>query len=276
MSDPTYLRGGIRTDGPLARKHRVNVVGSGDEVIVLSHGLGTDQGAWREIVPALTDRFTVVLYDLPGAGPLLPEDFHPSNYTEISAFADDMLSLLDELGIERCCYLGHSVSGMIGVLAAIEAPSKFDQLVLLAASPRYLDEEGYVGGFRQEDLDTLFEAMTSNYQAWVAGFAPHAIGDNVPAAVSQFSSGLLAMRPDVTARIARMIFQSDVRSLLPLLQVPTLLIHSRNDIAVPEAVAHYLHAHMSSSTLVWIDAPGHLPHLSAPDQVKAILRAHVG
>jgi pimeloyl-ACP methyl ester carboxylesterase len=206
----------------------------------------------------------------------MPEDFNPSEYGELSAFADDLLNLLDELELESCYYVGHSVSGMTGALAAIEAPSKFKQLALLNASPRYLNEEGYVGGFRQEDLDSLFAAMMTNYQAWVAGFAPMAVAADIPSAVSQFSAGLLAMRPDVTARISKMVFQSDVRALLPLLAVPTLLIHSRGDVAVPEAVGHYLHSAIQNSTLAWIEAPGHLPHLSAPREVNRILRAHLG
>ncbi|QAY78006.1 alpha/beta fold hydrolase [Sphingosinicella sp. BN140058] len=258
-------------DGPLARRHRLRFVGNGEEIVVFSHGLGTDQSVWNGVVETLPDAFTAMLFDLPGAGPLLPADFDPEDYASLAPFADDLLDLLDEAGVERCRYVGHSVSGMIGVLAAIEAPDRFEQLVLLSASPRYLNHEDYVGGFEREDLDSLFETMTANYQGWVAGFAPMAIGANVPEAVQEFAAGLLAMRPDVTATVARAIFESDIRHLLPLCQVPVSLLHSANDVAVPAAVAHYLHRHLHGSSLTWLDTDGHLPHLSAPQVVARAL-----
>jgi pimeloyl-ACP methyl ester carboxylesterase len=265
----------LRDGGPLARRHRARFAGSGDRLTVFSHGLGTDQTSWRAVASALPDAATAMLFDLPGAGPLLPNDFDPSDYASLEPYADDLLCLLDEVADGPCTYVGHSVSGMIGVLAAIEAPERFERLILLNASPRYLNDSGYRGGFEQADLEGLFGAMASNYQNWVAGFAPAAVGAEVPAAVRDFSEGLLAMRPDITARVARMIFQSDVRHILPLLQVPTTLVHARGDIAVPEEVAYYLQAQIRGSELVWIETPGHVPHLSAPAEISAIVNARL-
>jgi sigma-B regulation protein RsbQ len=265
----------LRLDGVLALRHKVTRVGIGDTIIVFSHGLGTDQNAWRAVVADLPDRYTALLFDLPGAGPLLPDEFDPDAYRSLAPFADDLLALLDEVGVDRCIYVGHSVSGMIGVLAAIEAPERFCQLVLLNASPRYLNDKDYVGGFDRADLEGLFETMAANYQGWVAGFAPAAVAADTSRAVEDFAAGLLAMRPDVTLRIARTVFESDVRELLPMLRVPTVLVHAHDDIAVPPSVARYLRAHIRDSTLVWIDAKGHLPHLSAPGAVSAALRGHL-
>ncbi len=262
-------------DGPLARRHRATLIEGGDDLVIFSHGFGTDQTAWAGVLERLPRRFSVLLYDLPGAGPLLPSDFSPDRYRSLSAFADDLLQLLDEIGVQRASYVGHSVSGMIGALAAIEDPLRFRKLLLLNASPRYLDDVGYRGGFARGDLDGLLEGMASNYQAWVAGFAPLAIGDDVPRAIEEFSASLLAMRPDVALRIARAIFESDVRDLLPMLGVPTVLIHARGDVAVPEDVARYLADHIPRSRLAWIPVTGHLPHLSAPDQVADALRWHL-
>lgn len=261
-----------RLDGPLARRHRVHTVGSGPRALVFGHGLGTDQTAWHKVVRHLPADVTALLFDLPGAGPLLPKGFDPDDYRSIAAFADDMLDLFEEVGISSCTYVGHSVAGMMGALAAIEAPDRFERLVLVNASPRYLNDGDYIGGFDRADVDGLLTTMAANYQAWVAGFAPSVVGGGLAQAVDEFSAGLLAMRPDVTLRIARTIFESDVRGLLPMLRVPTVLIHSRSDIAVPETVARHLHDHIAGSELVWIDADGHLPHLSAPGLVAAALR----
>jgi pimeloyl-ACP methyl ester carboxylesterase len=265
----------LSLDGPLARRHRVHVVGDGPDVVVFSHGLGTDQRAWHAVVATLPARFTAVLFDLPGAGPLLPDDFDPQAYTSLGSFADDLVALLDEMGVRACRYVGHSVSGMIGALASLEAPELFRQLILLNASPRYLNDGAYVGGFEQADLDGLFHAMSTNYQGWVAGFAPLAVAEDIPSAVLDFSTGLLAMRPDVTVQITRMIFQSDVRALLGQIATPTVLIHAHGDIAVPGEAAHYLHGAITDSALVWITASGHLPHLSAPDEISRVLYAHL-
>jgi pimeloyl-ACP methyl ester carboxylesterase len=265
----------LQLDGPLARRHRVTQVGHGPDVVIFSHGLGTDQSAWAGVIADLPPQYTAVLFDLPGAGPLLPADFNPVAYASLAQFADDIVALLDEIGVTRCRYVGHSVSGMIGVLAAIEAPELFDQLILLNASPRYLNDRDYVGGFDQSDLDGLFGAMADNYQGWVAGFAPLAIAADAPGAVLDFSNGLLAMRPDVTLQVARAIFQSDVRRLLPQLTTATVLVHTRNDIAVPGEVARYLNLAIAGSRLVWIEASGHLPHLSAPAEVSRVIYDHL-
>ncbi len=265
----------LRLDGPLAHRHRARLIGTGDDLVIFSHGFGTDQSVWSSVLSRLSEH-RALLFDLPGAGPLLPPDFDPLSYRSLSAFADDLLALLEEIGVRRATYVGHSVSAMVGVLAAIEDPERFERMVLLNASPRYLDDVGYRGGFSRSELNGLFDAMASGYQSWVAGFAPTAIGGDFPRAIEDFSAGLLAMRPDVAIRIARTIFESDVRHLLPLLGVPTVLIHARKDIAVPEDVAHYMKAHIPLSTLYWIEAEGHLPHLSAPDEIAAALRVHLG
>jgi pimeloyl-ACP methyl ester carboxylesterase len=269
------LRPHLQLDGPLAQRHRVTQVGHGPDVVVFSHGLGTDQSAWARVIAYLPAQYTAVLFDLPGTGPLLPADFDPVVYASLAQFADDVVALLDEIGVTRCRFVGHSVSGMIGVLAAIEAPELFDRLILLNASPRYLNDRDYVGGFDQSDLDGLFGAMADNYQGWVAGFAPLAIAADAPGAVLDFSNGLLAMRPDVTLQVARVIFQSDVRRLLPHLATPTVLVHARNDIAVPGEVARYLNQAIGGSRLVWIEASGHLPHLSAPAEVSRVIYDHL-
>lgn len=262
----------IQLNGPLARRHHVRTIGHGPDIVVFGHGFGTDQHAWDGIVDAVPARATVILFDLPGTGPLLPDGFDPGDYRHLADFADDFLDLLEELGVARCSFVGHSVAGAVGILSAVEMPERFERLVLLNASPRYINDAGYVGGFEPDDIVALLDSMAANYQSWVAGFAPAAVGVDVPSAVEQFTTTLLAMRPDVTIRVARTIFESDIRALLPQVRVPTVLIHSRNDIAVSPQAAYYLHRNIGGSRLVWIDADGHLPHLSSPALVRSAVR----
>ena len=122
--------------GKILQHHNVRIVGSGSQVVVLGHGFGTDQSVWQFCLPHLAARYKLVLFDLMGAGSTDPELFSFTRYATLHAFADDLLAILEELEIERCMYVGHSVSGMIGLLASIERPQLFTKIVLLGASPR--------------------------------------------------------------------------------------------------------------------------------------------
>lgn len=261
----------MHLDGPRARRHRLRLHGEQGPLLWCAHGLGTDQQAWSAVIERLGDRYRILCHDWPGVGPLLPEDFDLQRYQSLSAYADDLLALMDEVDAGPCRYVGHSVSGLIGALAAVEAPALFERLLLFNASPRYLDDEGYRGGFDAAALAGLYAAMRDNYEAWIAGFAPLAMGPADSAVVEDFARGFRAMRPDITLTIARSIFESDLRAILPALRVPTVLLHARDDIAVPAEVARYLQARIAGAELVWMDAQGHLPHMSAPDEVARLI-----
>lgn len=256
------------------RMHRVTARGQTGPLLVLMHGFGTDQDIWRRVLPGLIDRFRIITYDLAGAGPNAGMTFDPLRYADIEAHADDLLLILDELGIERCYYVGASLGAMIGALAAIEQPNLFRRLVMLGGSPRYLNDDGYVGGFDQPSIDGLYRAMSSNYHEWVSGFAPLVVrGGND--GVREFAESLMALRPDMALCMAKSIFQSDLRDRMPLIKVPTTILQMQSDIAVPLDVGQYLHAHIAGSTLEVIAAEGHFPHISGPAVVIDAVRRHL-
>ncbi|KAL5559168.1 hypothetical protein UlMin_035379 [Ulmus minor] len=154
---------------------------------------------------------------------------------------------------------------MIGILAAIRRPELFSKLVLVGASPRFLNDNDYHGGFEQGEIDEVFSAMESNYEAWVRGFAPLSVGADVPAAVREFSRTLFTMRPDITLFVCRTIFNSDLRGVLGLVKVPCCIMQTAKDVSVPASVATYLKDHLGGRTTVeMLETEGHLPHLSAP------------
>nr|6AZD_A Chain A, PpKAI2-like H [Physcomitrium patens] len=260
---------------PLLSTHNVTVLGNrSDPVVVLGHGLGTDQSVWKYTVPSLVNQnFQVVLYDTMGAGSTETSDFNFKRYSSLQGHVDDLLAILDELEIENCVYVGHSMSGMIGVLASLERPDLFRKLILLSASPRYLNDSSYYGGFEQEDLDQLFSSMRSNFSAWVSGFATAAVGTDIhDEAVQEFSSTFISMRPDVALRTSQFVFQSDFRSILSEVTVPCHIVQSRKDIAVPIEVAEYLRCNLGGWTSVDIlQTDGHLPQLSCPELVVPVL-----
>ncbi|KAK6125281.1 hypothetical protein DH2020_016180 [Rehmannia glutinosa] len=257
--------------------HNVRVVGSGLQTIVLAHGFGTDQSVWKHLVPHLVDEYRVVLYDNMGAGTTNPDYFDFERYTTLEGYAYDVIAILEELQINSCIYVGHSVSAMIGVIASITRPDLFTKIVTISASPRYLNDPNYYGGFEQDDLVQLFDAMKSNYKAWCSGFAPLAVGGDMESvAVQEFSRTLFNMRPDIALSVAQTIFYSDIRPLLGHVTIPCHIIQSMKDLAVPVVVSEYLHQNLGGESIVEVMATdGHLPQLSSPDVVVPVLLRHI-
>ncbi|KAJ0982121.1 hypothetical protein J5N97_010376 [Dioscorea zingiberensis] len=251
----------------------VRVVGNGERFLVLSHGFGTDQSAWQRVLPFFTRDYKVVLYDLVCAGSVNPENFNFHRYTTLDAYVDDLLTIIDALRIQRCAFIGHSFSAMIGILAAIRRPEVFSKLVLLGASPRFLNDRDYHGGFETGEIEKVFAAMEENYKAWASGFAPLAVGADVPAAVREFSRTLFNMRPDISLFVSRTVFRSDLRGLLGLVRTPCVIVQTARDVSVPVSVAAYLRDHLGGrSTVEILPIEGHLPHLSAPQLLGPVLR----
>ncbi|KAG2239374.1 hypothetical protein Bca52824_091805 [Brassica carinata] len=260
-----------RESSKLEEAHNVKVIGSGNQgTIVLGHGFGTDQSVWKHLVPHLVEDYRLVLYDNMGAGTTNPEYFDFDRYSTLEGFSFDLIAILEDLQIESCIFVGHSLSGMVGVLASLNRPDLFFKIVMISASPRYIyiyiyifyyyisflfvnlndflgvilvmrfryvNDADYQGGFEEEDLNQLFEAMRSNYKAWCLGFAPLAVGGDLDSvAVQEFSRTLFNMRPDIALSLAQTIFHSDMRQILPFVSVPCHIVQSVKDLAVPVAV----------------------------------------
>jgi sigma-B regulation protein RsbQ len=254
-------------------RNNVRLVGSGSRTLVLAHGFGTEQSVWKSQVEDLSRDFRVLLFDHVGAGATTLDAYSPRRYATLRSYASDLLEVLDAAGVDRCSYVGHSMSGMVGVLAAREAPQRFEKMILLGASPRYLDDPAYRGGFGRADLDQLYGAMSSNFHAWASGFAPMVMGNtDRPELAATFARSLSAMRPDVALAVARVIFESDHRPDLKDMDVKTLVVQSRDDVAVPVQVGEYLARSLPNARMALIDATGHLPHVSAPGLVTRVVR----
>lgn len=251
------------------------ITGQGTDTILLLHGFGTDQTAWGHMRPQLDAQFRVVSFDLAGSGPKGADTYDRHRHRSLFGFADDLIDILDELEVKDCLYVGHSVAGMIGATAAVTRPDLFRFLAMIGASPRYLNDQEYGGGFEMDDLKSLFDSMAANFQAWGAGFAPAVVGVPDNAVIDEFSRTLFLMRPDIALSIAQTIFQSDMREVAARLDRPTAVIQTLADFAVPMAVGDWIHAHVKQSTLDIVDAAGHLPHMTAPKAVLEILKTRL-
>ncbi len=264
----------------IRKKNNVNIEGnlSAPETLVFVHGFGSDQTAWNAVKEAFTDDYRLVLYDNVGSGEADPLAYSPIKYNTINTYADDMLDIFKDLELHHTIVIAHSVSSMITLLAASAVPEYFSKLVFIGASPRYLNDEkaNYTGGFTQSALDSMYEAMTLNYYAWASGFSLMAMGNpDKPELGAQFADTLAAMRPDVALTVAKVIFESDVRREVSKLQKEVLLLQSREDIAVPAEVAAYLHENIKGSVLKYINATGHFPHISAPQEIITAIKSFI-
>jgi sigma-B regulation protein RsbQ len=256
----------------IIQKYNVNVTGSGDTTLVFAHGFGSEQEAWEHQIAAFQTQYRIVLFDYLGCGKSDVSNYNPLFYTSLAHYADDVLAIYKALDLKDTIYVGHSVSGMIGMLASQKAPSRFRDLVFVSSSPRYLNDGDYIGGFEPSDLKTLYAAMAANYLSWANGFAPIAVANaQHPELGREFARTLGAMRPDIAQSTARVIFETDMRSELASMQHPSLILQSTNDPIVPPSVGDYLAAHCPDSRLMMLNAEGHLPHFSSPDEVTSAI-----
>lgn len=261
----------------ILKRNHVNLQGQGNQTLIFAHGFGADQTVWRHMVPTFESDYRMLLFDHVGAGKSDFTAYSRARYSSLHGYAEDLLELCTELKLTNSILVGHSVSAMIGLLAFLIEPELFSRLIFIGASPRYLNDVDYHGGFEQSDLDALYAAMSTNYEAWACGFfAPLLMGNpERPNLAREFANTLVAVRPDIALALARAIFQSDFRADLLRLSVPTLIIQSSEDKAVPSEVGQYIASKIPNSQLVNINARGHLPHLSAPDEVIRAIRAYL-
>ncbi|MBW4665067.1 MAG: alpha/beta hydrolase [Chroococcus sp. CMT-3BRIN-NPC107] len=261
----------------ILKRNNVNILGKGEQTLIFAHGFGSEQSAWRHQVAAFAPNYHIVLFDHVGAGKSDFNAYSPHRYSSLYSYAEDLLDLCAELKLTNCILLGHSVSGMISLLAALVEPDLFSKLIFIGASPRYLNDREYIGGFARTDLDALYAAMSANYYSWASGFAPLIMGNrDRPELAEEFARTLTAIRPDIAQAVARVIFESDYRQELPRLQVPTLILQPSNDPAVPQEVGRYMADKITQNQFMLVKSEGHLPHLSAPDIVTKAIASWLG
>ncbi|MBW3652084.1 MAG: alpha/beta hydrolase [Actinobacteria bacterium] len=242
--------------------------------MLLAHGFGCDQNMWRFVAPAFEATHRVVVFDYVGFGASDHTAWDVERYATLDGYAQDVLEICRELDLTDAVFVGHSVSSMVGVLAANAEPERFDRLVLVGPSPRYIDDDGYVGGFTREDIDGLLDSLESNYLGWSSAMAPVIVGNpDRPELGEELTNSFCATDPEIAAHFARVTFLSDNRADLAAVQAPTLVLQCSDDAIAPQAVGEYVHARLPRSELVLMRASGHCPNLSAPDELIAEIRA---
>ncbi len=242
--------------------------------MIFAHGFGCDQNMWRHVWPAFAGDHRVVLFDHVGAGGSDASAYDRERYGSLHGYADDVLEICRELDLHDVVFVGHSVSAMVGVLAAAAEPERFARLVLVGPSPRYIDDAGYTGGFSREDVEGLLAALDSNYLGWSSQMAPAIMGNgDRPDLGEELTNSFCRADPEIAAQFARVTFLSDNRADLSRVRTPSLVLQCSDDIIAPEPVGAYVARHLPESTLVHLEATGHCPNLSAPEETVAAIRA---
>jgi sigma-B regulation protein RsbQ len=259
------------------RRNNVTVVGNpSGPTLVFSHGFGCSQEAWNLVAPRFEQDCNVVLFDHVGAGGSDLSAYDRGKYDSLHGYADDVLEILDALEARDVVFVGHSVSSMIGVLAANRDPSRFGSLVLVGPSPRYVNDGVYRGGFERADIDALLDALDSNYLGWSAMAAPMMMGNpDRPELGERLTQSFCSTDPDIARHFAHVTFLSDNRNDLARVTVPALVLQCTDDAIAPVEVGQYVHQAIPQSTFTMLETTGHIPILSGPDEVVTAIRHHL-
>jgi pimeloyl-ACP methyl ester carboxylesterase len=267
------LRGG-EVDG-LALHYMV--AGRGPAVVLL-HGLGGFAQSWRQTIDALAPRATVFALDLPGFG----RSAKPRTTYQLGYFASALHAFLGAMGLSQASLVGHSLGGSVAVNFALTHPTRVERLALVAGLvPGFSFRMSL--GYRLIALPVVGEALAlcgsaPLYKAAIARcfYAPQ------PAEVDFLIEHDYRVRtgPEAraawlaTARHIRADFvdrRADYRRALATLDLPTLLVHGRQDPAVAPRHAGEAASAFPRAALRWVDDCGHFPHLEHPQAVNAWL-----
>ncbi len=260
----------------IIKRNNVTVKGTGAETIIFAHGFGCDKNTWRQVAGAFENDYRLILFDYVGAGKSDLSSYDSKKYSTLNGYAQDILDICEALDVRQATLVGHSVSCMIAVLAAITQPSYFRKLVFVSPSPYYFMDGDYKGGLERHDVDALFEMMDTNYLGWSSFMAPAIMGNpDRPELGEALSNSFCATDPAIAREFARVTFYSDNRAQLPLLEIESLTLQCQQDMLAPPEIGTYIQQHTPKNLLINLRATGHCPHLSAPEEIVSCIKEYI-
>ncbi|VXC90059.1 Sigma factor SigB regulation protein RsbQ [Burkholderia sp. 8Y] len=249
----------------ILKRNNVHVDGTGTTTMMFAHGFGCDQNMWRHFAPAFAQRYRTILFDLVGSGDSDLTAYDRAKYSTLQGHADDVLEIVEQFSTGPVIFFGHSVSTMIGMLAAIKSPEQFAANVMIGPSPSFINDGNYVGGFERSDIEELLDTLESNYLGWSSTMAPSVMGaPEQPELAQELTNSFCRTDPDIAKHFARVTFLSDHRADLARVTTPTLIVQSNDDLLAPVSVGEFMRDMIPGSRLAMVENVGHCPHLSAP------------
>ncbi|OKS87480.1 alpha/beta fold hydrolase [Mucilaginibacter polytrichastri] len=260
----------------IIQRNNVSVTGCGDQTMIFAHGFGCNQNVWLPVIQALESDFRCVLFDYVGAGNSDLSAYDKHKYATLDGYAKDVLDICEALAIEAPVFVGHSVSAMIGVRAALLKPGYFSKMIFVSPSPYYINDGEYIGGMEESDLLDLLSMMDNNYLGWSSAIAPLVMGNaDKPELGEALTANFCSTDPNIAKEFARVTFLSDSRPDLQKLEVPNFTLQCSDDMLAPLAVGNYIYKHTANNTLTILEATGHCPHLSAPQETIEAIKSYV-
>lgn len=242
--------------------------------MVFAHGFGCDQNMWRFVTPSFEEDYRVILFDHVGAGNSDLSAYSSEKYSQLEGYAADIVEICEEMDLKDVIFVGHSVSSIIGMIASLQKPGLFKKLIMVSPSPSYINDGDYVGGFTREQITELMDSLDNNHLGWSMTMAPVIMANPEREELSEeLSNSFCRSNPDIAKEFARTTFFSDKRHLLSEITIPTLLLQCSEDVIAPEEVGIYMQEKIKDSQLVIMDATGHCPNLSAPEETTAAIKA---
>ncbi|MBB5637063.1 sigma-B regulation protein RsbQ [Pedobacter cryoconitis] len=257
-------------------RNNVVIKGSGTSPMMFAHGFGCDQNMWRFITPAFEDSYQIILFDHVGAGKSDLKAYHPAKYKDLDGYTQDIIEIAEKLNLEDIIFIGHSVSAMMGILSAEKAPHLFKTLILVSPSASYINDGDYTGGFSKSEIDELLESLNTNHMGWSMTMAPLIMANPGRSELGEeLTDSFCRTDPAIAQQFARVTFLTDSRSVLSTCTIPALILQCSDDIIAPIEVGEYIHEKMDQSKLVILEATGHCPHLSAPEETISAIKAYL-
>lgn len=263
-------------DKKIIARNNVKIAGRGTQPLMLAHGFGCDQNMWRFITPAFENDYKIILFDFVGAGKSDITAYNEERYSNLNGYAQDVLEICNGLKLSDITFIGHSVSSMIGLLAAIKEPHYFTKLIFVGPSPCYINDSNYIGGFERKDIEELLDTMDKNYIGWANFLAPAIMKNpDKPELGQELTESFCSTDPKIAKKFAEATFFSDNRNDLSKLKKPALIMQCSDDLIAPLEVGHYLHKNLAGSTLKILKATGHCPHMSSPEETIQVIKEYL-
>jgi sigma-B regulation protein RsbQ len=261
----------------IIKRNNVKVSGNGNQSMLFAHGFGCDQNMWRFVIPAFQKDYKIVAFDYVGSGKSEVASYNKERYSNLNGYAQDILDVCEALDLQSVIFVGHSVSCMVGLLAAIKQPQRFAQMIFIGPSPRYINERpDYTGGFERQDIEQLLDTMEKNYIGWANFLAPIVMkNDDRPELTHELTDSFCSTDPVIAKQFAETTFLSDNRKDLPHLKVPSLILQCSEDLIAPLEVGEYVAKNLENSTLKVMKATGHCPQLSAPEETIQLIKEYL-
>jgi pimeloyl-ACP methyl ester carboxylesterase len=245
-------------------------VGQGPPVVLLHGYVGDGRSTWHPQLQELSDEFTVIAWDAPGAGesPDPPEGFG------ISGYADCLAGFIEELELVEPSIVGLSFGGILTAEFCRRRPAVARRLVLVSAYAGWIGSlSATVSAQRLQQAFTLADLTPDEF---VATLLPTMFSEGTPAeSVEAFEASMRAFHPAGFREMAR-ASAVDLRDVLPQISLPTLLVYGDADVRAPLPVAEHLRASIAGSTLVVLPGVGHACNVEAPDAFNNAVRRFLG